>query len=250
MILQSVSPEELFLRIPTGWVRTDIVGETPSDFALVSDGDGSPMSAIGRLPASSEAEVKSMVSKTLDWIPNQRMLFVGDDEAEFDIFIDKLALISPTDERLSASDPDARKKLLSWLRDKAGIMIYSGHGSLPMLGDEKLLTQEDAGNWDSPTVVIAWSCLCASFTHPTYQGLGESWLKSENGTVAFVGPTGETTSAQQGLMAVTVQQSLVAGNRIGDALLNGWEVANSDDAKVSFLLLGDPALRPFANERE
>ena len=92
-----ISPEELFLRIPTGWVRTDIVGETPSDFALVSDGDGSPMSAIGRLPASSEAEVKSMVSKTLDWIPNQRMLFVGDDEAEFDIFIDKLALISPTD---------------------------------------------------------------------------------------------------------------------------------------------------------
>jgi hypothetical protein len=242
--------DDMYQNVPTGWVKTEIVGETPSDFALVSDEKGTPRVAVGRWPVASEAEVRILVNKTLEWTPNRRMLFVGDDEVEFDRFIDKLANVSPVDERLSAGQPDARDTLLTWLRQRPGIMIYSGHGSLPVLGDERLLTQEDAGSWDKPTIVVAWSCLCASFTHPSYQGLGERWLTSRNGTVAFVGPTGETTSAQQAQMAVAVQQAIVAGERIGDALLKGWESANSNDAKVSFLLLGDPALRPFATESE
>ena len=245
-----ITPEEMLLQVPTEWVNTSVLGETPSDFALVSDETGIPVAAVGRFPASNESEVAFMVNKTLDWKPTQRMLFVGDDEVEFDRFIDKLAAVSPNDDRVNAGETNARMTLLSWLREDVGIMIYSGHGSLPMLGDEKLLTQEDAGNWDKPTVVLAWSCLCASFTHPSYQGLGESWLKSKKGTVVFVGPTGETSTAQQSHSALAVQESLVAGERIGDALLRGWLDAQSGDVKVSFLLLGDPALQPFSTESE
>jgi hypothetical protein len=239
------SPEMMFLRVPAGWVNTSVVGETPSDFALTVDAEGTPLVAIGRFPAADESEVTSMVNKTLGWEPNSRLLFVSDDEVEFENFTDSLIEVSPSDERLSAAESEARERLLSWLRKDPGILIYSGHGSLPMLGDEQILTQEDAGSWDEPTVVIAWSCLCASFTHPSYQGLGESWLQSKKGTVAFLGPTGETTSTQQRMMAIAVQRALVSGERIGDALLSGWQHAQSDDAKASFLLLGDPALRPF-----
>ncbi|MDF1515654.1 MAG: C25 family cysteine peptidase, partial [Anaerolineae bacterium] len=175
--------ETMQFDVPTGWVRTAILGDTPSDFALVSDADGLPLVAIGRFPASTEVQVSNMVKKTLEWTPNDRLLFVGDDEVEFDAFIDRLAEVSPSDQRINAGDNDARKDLLAWLKNDQGTMIYSGHGSLPMLGDEKLLVQEDAGIWRGPTVVVAWSCLCAGFTHPTYSGLGESWINAKNGTV-------------------------------------------------------------------
>lgn len=245
-----VLTEELLLGVPTGWVQTSVLGDTPSDFALVSDEGTVPKVAVGRFPANDEEEVANIVQKTLDWSSNDRILFVGDDEVEFDSFIDRLAEVTPIDQRLSAGDLNARQSLLSWLREGPGIMVYSGHGSLPMLGDEKILTQQDAGSWDGPTVVIAWSCLCASFTHPSYEGLGETWMTSKQGTVAFVGPTGETTSGQQQAMAVAVQEALVEGIRIGDALLQGWRVAQSADAQASFLLLGDPALVPFASGSE
>ena len=123
-------------------------------------------------------------------------------------------------------------------------MAYTGHGSLPLLGDEKFLTAEDAGAWDGPTVVVAWTCLCASFTHPKQSGLSEAWLRDPQGTVAFVGPTGETTTGDQSAMAFAFHRALAEGAALGDALLAGWRVSESKDAETSFLLLGDPALRP------
>lgn len=246
----SSSASEMFQHIPTGWERTTIVGETSSDFALVRDKDGAPVVAIGRFPSNDVDAIASMVDKTVKWAPNDRMIFVRDDEVEFDRFLDLLAEVSPPVSRISAGEENARDLLLAWLREDTGILVYSGHGSLPMLGDEKILTREDAGTWDESTVVIAWSCLCASFTHPTYEGLGESWMSASKGTVAFVGPTGETTSTQQAQMAVAVQKAIVNGKRIGDALLDGWQTAQSFDAQVSFLLLGDPAMQPFADRSQ
>jgi hypothetical protein len=239
---------------PTGWVRTAVMGRTPSDHALAQSRDGEregePLVAVGRFPATTATEVAAMVEKTLAWAPPPRgslprhMLLV-DDEPSFDRLADDLAAIQSPDARVSASEPDARAKLLRWLRaesDRSGIITYSGHGSLPMLGDEKFLTREDAGAWRAPTVVVAWTCLCANITHPTHEGLGEAWLRAPEGVAALVGPTGETTTADQRPMALAFQQAWIEGARLGDALLQGWRATPSRDAEVSFILLGDPAL--------
>ena len=93
---------------------------------------------------------------------------------------------------------------------------------MPLLGDEKFLTVDDAGAWDGPTVVVAWTCLCASFTHPKQAGLSEAWLRDPQGTVAFVGPTGETTTGDQSAMALAFHRALADGATLGDALLAGW----------------------------
>jgi hypothetical protein len=84
-----------------------------------------------------------------------------------------LAAAAPGGTQLDGGVADARPTLLRWLKDGPGVLVYAGHGSLPMLGDEKLLTLEDAGAWNGPTVIAAWTCLCAGFTHPTYTG----WAK-------------------------------------------------------------------------
>ena len=130
------------------------------------------------------------------------------------------------------------------------MMVYVGHGSLPLLGDEKILTIEDAGTWQGPTVVTAWSCLSANFSHPAYSGLAESWLRAPEGVAAFVGPTGETTTSQQRAMALELQRALLDGDVLGDAMVRAWKTATSDDARASFLLLGDPALSVISTSED
>jgi len=231
--------------VPTGWGRTAFLGDTASEHALVVGDDGVPLVAVGRFPASTVAEVQAMVAKTLAWKPTSRLLLLHDDEPEFVAMTDTLAEVSAPDSRLGDDESDTRRDLLRWLRAAPGVLVYSGHGSLPVLGDEKFLTIDDAGAWDGPTVVAAWTCLAANFTHPTQVGLSEAWLRHPKGVVAFVGPTAETTTGEQSAMTLAFQRALIEGATIGDALLTGWRAAQSQDAEISFVLLGDPALRPM-----
>jgi hypothetical protein len=231
--------------VPTGWGRTVFLGDTASEHALVLDDDGTPLVAVGRFPASAIAEVQAMVDKTLAWAPTSRLALLHDDEPEFVSMTDALAEVFAPDLRLGDDENDTRRDLLRWLRAAPGILVYSGHGSLPVLGDEKFLTVDDAGAWNGPTVVAAWTCLSANFTHPTQMGLSEAWLRDPEGAVAFVGPTAESTTGDQSAMTLAFQRALVDGARIGDALLAGWHASQSKDAEISFVLLGDPALRPM-----
>jgi hypothetical protein len=233
------------LSIPTAWPRTAYVGKTASDSVIASDDEGQPLVALGRIPAADVQALRSVIEKTLSWQPNSRMLFVNDDEREFVVLLDQLAEISSPDRRVGTDVPDARQRVLDWLDAGSGTMVYSGHGSLPVLGDEKLLTWEDAGAWDGPTLVVAWSCLCASFAHPTHQSLAETWMLDREGAVAFVGPTGETTTGEQRAMALEFQRALIEVPRLGDAMLRAWHAAESDNVKAGFLLLGDPTLPPI-----
>lgn len=231
--------------VPTGWERTAFLGDTASEQALVLGDDGTPLVAVGRFPASTVAEVQAMVAKTLAWKPTARLSLLHDDEPEFVAMTDTLAEVFAPDLRLGDDESDTRRDLLRWLRAAPGVLVYSGHGSLPVLGDEKFLTVDDAGAWDGPTVVAAWTCLAANFTHPTQMGLSEAWLRHPKGVVAFVGPTAETTTGEQSAMALTFQRALIEGATIGDALLVGWRAAQSRDAAISFVLLGDPTLQPM-----
>lgn len=232
------------LLVPTDWTRTANLGETSSDYNLAAL-DGTATVAVGRFPVSTVAEVAALVSKTLAWQPNRRLLLLGDDEAEFTGLNDTLATYYPVDARLDAANENARTELLAWLDAGPGTLVYSGHGSLPMLGDEQLLTLKDVGAWDGPTVMVAWTCLCASFGYPHKSGVSEAWLRDAKNVVAVIGPTAETTTSEQSAMAIAVQESLATGAPLGDALLAGWRATASRDARVSFLLLGDPTLRPF-----
>ncbi len=245
----SADPRAMWLAesvlVPTGWVRTAFLGDTASDHAMVLGDDGTPLIAVGRFPASTVAEVQAMVDKTLAWKPTLRLSLLHDDEPEFVTMTDALADVFAPDLRLGDDESDTRRDLLRWLRAAPGLLIYSGHGSLPVLGDEKFLTVDDAGVWDGPTVVAAWTCLAANFTHPTQVGLSEAWLRDPKGVVALVGPTAETTTSEQSAMTLAFQRALVDGATIGDALLAGWGAAQSNDAKISFVLLGDPTLRPM-----
>ena len=231
--------------VPTAWVRTGFVGHTASDYALATGGTDEALLSVGRFPVTTGAEVEALVAKTLAWEPSPRLLLMADNEPEFADFIAQLSRVQDADLILDAAEGDIRAEMLGWLKDGPGTLIYAGHASLQLMGNEKLLVMEDRQAWRMPTVVASWSCLCAGFAHPSYQSLAEALLLGPGGVVAFVGPTGETTTAEQRAMAIAFQEALAGGETVGDALLIGWRTAISEDAQMGFLLLGDPVLRPM-----
>ncbi len=231
--------------VPTAWVRTGYVGHTASDFTLATGGTDEPLVSVGRLPARTEAEVEALVAQTLAWEPSSRLLLVSDNEPEFAGLIAQLNDVREADRVLDAGQGEIREEMFAWLGEGPSTLVYAGHGSLQLLGNQKLIALDDRSAWQAPTVFVSWSCLCAGFAHPTYQSLAEALLLEPGGVVAFVGPTGETTTSEQRAMAIALQEALVDGETVGDALTTAWYAAISENVQKGFLLLGDPALRPL-----
>jgi hypothetical protein len=234
------------VNLPTVWATTDHVGATASDYAIATGGGAAPRVAVGRLPVTSVAELEILVEKTLSWAPTDRLLLISDDEPAFERLTTQLGDITAPDLVVDAARDGARDEVLRWLGGGPGTLVYTGHGSMGLLGDEKLLLLEDGVNWRQPTVVVAWSCLCANFAHPTYASLAEAWLLAPRGVTAVVGPTGETTTVEQTAMALALQTSLSEGQVLGQALLSAWRASQSENAQHGFVLLGDPYLRPMS----
>ncbi|MBN1250221.1 MAG: hypothetical protein JXC32_21330, partial [Anaerolineae bacterium] len=231
--------------LPTIWAKTAHVGATASDYAIATGGGEAPLVAVGRFPVSTVDELVTMVEKTLAWEASDRLLLISDDEPAFLHLTERLGEIAAPDLVVDAALDGAREEVLRWLGEGPGTLVYTGHGSMNLLGDEKLLLLEDGANWSQPTVIAAWSCLCASFAHPTYASLAEAWLLAPKGVVAVVGPTGETTTAEQTTMALALQRSLSSGEVLGQALLSAWRASQSENTRHGFVLLGDPSLQPM-----
>lgn len=236
------------LRVPTPYVRTFYVGETPADGWLGMDDTGQARVAIGRFPAQTPEDVAAMVAKTLAWEQGggaQQAVLLSDAEGEFADFINTLQPLLPASDarRVDAGEPDARTRLLDMLGAARTWVTYCGHGSLTQLSKSELLTFEDT--WTQPAFFVSWTCLSAYFIHPQQEGLGEIWMRQpRGGVVAFLGPTGETTSGEQSPYAQAFYRALATQTRVGDAWLEALQQGLSgDDARWSFILLGDPALR-------
>jgi hypothetical protein len=235
--------------VVTPFTRTTALGETPADGLLGVGAEGQPRVAVGRFPATSINDVRTMVAKTIQWEseggPAQALL-VNDDEAEFKDLAERIgeSLPSgPTPQRLDAGDEGSRADLLEALKQGPVWLNYTGHGSLTILCDEGLLTLEDGESWRDPALVVAWTCLAAHYAHPTQDSMAEVWLRApRGGAVAFLGPVGETTSREQEPFLEAFYSALGRQARLGDAWLTALRVGRSADVRWGYVLLGDPAL--------
>ncbi|MBN1260628.1 MAG: hypothetical protein JXB35_08105 [Anaerolineae bacterium] len=237
--------------VVTPFTRTIILGETPAEGLLGADAENRAQVAVGRFPVSTPAEVKTLVEKTLAWetsgvapIP----LFFNDDEPRFASMVDEVMALAPggeTAQRIAASDPQSREQLLAALNLGPTWLNYNGHGSLTRLCDEEVLTVEDGNAWQDPSLVFAWTCLAAHFTHPRQVSMAEAWLTTPGGgAVAFVGPVGETTTFEQRPLVQAFYTALLETDRIGEAWLTALRAPDiSHDVRWGFVILGDPALK-------
>jgi hypothetical protein len=74
--------------------------------------------------------------------------------------------------------------------------------------------------------------------------MAEVWLtQPKGGAAAFLGPVGETTTAEQRPFAEAFYQALEEHPRLGDAWLHAQQQEfGASDVRWGFVILGDPAL--------
>jgi hypothetical protein len=237
------------LRVVAPLARTTIVGETPADAPLGTDAAGQAVVAVGRFPATSADQVSAMVEKTIAWENSDRpvtALVVSDDEQEFGALAEEIVAMLPEGvpaQSADAGDKTSRADTLAALKQGHIWLNYTGHGSLTILCDEGILTIEDGESWGEPALVTAWTCLAAHFVHPAQDSIGETWVRApRSGAVAFLGPTGETTTSEQRPFVQAFYAALQAGDRLGDAWVAALQAGGSQDVARAYVLLGDPAL--------
>lgn len=265
-------------RVPTFLTWTVYGGETATDvpFANVDD-DPAPDIAVGRIPARTPEQVRTLVEKTIRFeethvaATTPRVLAVADGrEPSFandaQAFLDRIQTAYQTDLYTPPPDtPNADAPLLERLNKGAFITAYFGHGSVTQWGRDHIFDVDDAQQLRNATlpVFLNFTCLTGFFIHPEVESLTETLLwQPDGGIVAALAPTSLTLPSDQqflsnplatflaerryatlGELLLAAQQSAVPQSSEGE----GVPVVQTgvQDVLNTFLLLGDPALRLF-----
>lgn len=244
--------------IPVALVDTSVF-ETASDEWFVDfDGDGVGNAAVGRLPAASAAELATMVEKILRYqhgsrSPKRALLVADDPLAEaFSRVNDRLAALLPAGTAIERVDVEtegvarARAHLLSELARGYGLVHYSGHGTVDRWR-HGLLTVADAPNLPVAEVVPLYTmanCLSNIFQEPLLAGLGEELMRAPGGAAAVWASTGSTSAPPQERLLTQFFSQMGGGVpvRAGDAARAAKAAMGDQDIRLTWVLLGDPAM--------
>lgn len=254
----------------SGRVSTGLLNAASDNVsAMLGTDDALPDLAIGRIPARDTAAVQAMLAKSQayesaprDGWDRRHVLMADDDLPDFDRTTEESAWLLPRGveaRRISAAASGAtgsRDALLGGIADGAAVVTYVGHGGLQTWGGESYLQSQDApllANARLP-VVVAVNCLNGFFDHPSVDSLAEALLLADGqGAAAMWTSSAITRNGGHRELALAFQQTFwrEPDLRLGDAVNRALaHVAWRDDAREligSFVLLGDPALRPNVN---
>src|SRR5581483_26467 len=245
--------------VPTMIIDTQQI-QTACDDCLSGGADVS----IGRLPARTAGDVRTMVTKILQressmpaaWLRN--VIAIADQKTSEDDFEAtaraNLALTPATyTPQLISSDQlgysSARAALQqAWSRG-ADLVNYVGHGSVEVWAGGNLLRSSDAASLSNdakPPVVLGGTCLNGFFDDLYTVSLAEALLEAKDaGAAAVFVSSGMTATRYQ----VPLQTNFLrawfdpAVATIGECVTRAKAATPSADVRRTWLLFGDPAMR-------
>ncbi|MFQ5858924.1 MAG: C25 family cysteine peptidase, partial [Anaerolineae bacterium] len=214
-------------RVPSFLIPTVFGGETASDTAFAQlDDDLAPDIAVGRMPARTPQQVRTLVEKTLAYEQRasngtwrRRILAVADGQdpsfrADAQAFLDRFSddyqteLFGP-----QAGATDASQQVQRQLEAGNLLVAYFGHGSVTQWGKDRIFTTTDIaslGNAERLPVVLNMTCLTGLFTHPKVDSLVETLLwQPEGGAVAALAPTSLTLPTDQSFLSEALVEALL-----------------------------------------
>ena len=262
--------------VPTLYRRThEFVSYAPidSEFGDV-DGDGQPEVAVGRLPARTDAELASLIAKTLQPLPVNpySLVFAAEraNQAEgIDYTVNSNELIAglgnawqPGADRVfldsyPATQPGtlaARTDLMTMVNQGRNWVSFFGHAS-PGTWSRELLLQGSQlegllNNAGKAPLVTEFGCWGGYFVEPTYTTMNHAWLLTpDRGARAMIASSSLTDSGSDRAIAnALIAELAVPGIRLGDALVNAkrtvWLTApERKDVVLGMSLFGDPTSR-------
>ena len=236
--------------------------------ADLADGDGAPEIAVGRIPASSAAELQAYVDKLISYevlAPDEWMrdVVLAADAADLGYDFDQasldLAAWVPGDYSQSPVFLDelpiaaARDELFELLGGGASWLNYFGHGGLDRLAAAGLLTLQDLDQLDQGSrlpVVSALTCALNRFEVPGTPALGpELVLDPDGGAIAVWSATGLSEHPWAAELAdelyrrAFIDEAATLGEVLADTVRSYVGEGGSTELALLYNLIGDPATR-------
>jgi hypothetical protein len=263
--------------VPTYFLVTPHLGETGSDnWYVLLDGEEDRLAdmLIGRIPARTAEEVRTVIDKTIayeqmsleetagSW--QDRVVLVADeDEVDFEERTEEIAGLLP--QRYDArklylrdyGDPqDLTTDLVDEINDGALIVNYVGHGGIELWANKDILNNGDIQalqNENRLPLVVSATCLNSYYLHPfPYEAMAESFLmNASGGAVAAWSSTGMGDSGGQAaldrglLQALFEEENIILGSAVHQSKVSLYQQSGDRyrDLLQTYTLFGDPALK-------
>jgi hypothetical protein len=250
----------LFARTAYLWTVSD------PTLGAVNGEDPLPDLAVGRLPATTLEEARTLVRKVLDWEDGVGTLSgtavlvadnpdpAGDFEADVeDVARTFLAEREPSLLFLSRLGAGTRAAILDSFDQGVSLTSYVGHGGSAVWASENVLNSWDVDALllqSRQPLLLTWNCLNGYFVAPSFDALAEAFVKAEGrGAVAAFSPSGLSQDVAAHAFHRALMAEIARGThaRLGDAVLAAQEAYAETGAMPELLgiyhLLGDPGMR-------
>ncbi len=236
---------------------------------------------VGRMPAKSVAEADVLVKKLTDYMktPNlgawrNNVMLIADDQdngihleqtervynymrgaGNGDKFLYERIYLDSYPLEYSAtgpSYPEAKKRMLAKWKEGVMMINYIGHASTRSWSHEGLLNWTDIMAMSNTNLPFLYAATCefGRYDDDTASGAEELVINPAGGVIATIVPSRTVFISQNGNLSNSTARIIFdrdeQGNakRLGDILREGKNgYGSSDDNKLRYALIGDPALR-------
>jgi len=247
--------------VPTRLIDTQFMETASDDWLADFDGDGLAEIGVGRLPIRSVPEAAAVVAKivTYDRLPRpDGALLVADgglDGVDFEALTSEVRAVIPPDERIEQINRDeldaitARNVLMEAIGRGQRVVNYKGHGNIDTWRGG-LLTTDDIGklnNAERLPLFVMMTCLNGYFHDAQLDSLAESLMRMDKGgAIAVWASSGMTSPSDHAAMNLEMFRRLYDRNMswtLSEAILRAKSKAQSKDARLTWVLFGDPTTR-------
>jgi len=252
--------------VPTRMIATASMMTASDDWFSDFTNSGLPTVATGRLPVSTPAEAKTVIGKIATyegqstngpWTSNA--LFVADKDDSSDDFTDDSQMVQallpstivPTDVFVdTVGVATARTDIVNSINSGQLLVNYLGHGSEEQWSGSDIFDENTAStltNGSQLPIFLIMDCLNGFFQDVYAEPLGVSLMLAQNGGgVAVLASSGLNQAPPQTTLDSAVVQNAfsVNGPTLGEAILKAKSSISDLDVRRTFVLFGDPAMRP------
>ncbi|MCA1779805.1 MAG: C25 family cysteine peptidase [Xanthomonadaceae bacterium] len=260
--------------IPTWQLRSrDGPAASDNPFVTLVGDDVFPDMAIGRFPATSPAEVRAMVDKTVAYMEKpapgawrSRILLASEPTGNLSARNEQLGRLAREaglnpDELLADPAADGeqhQKRIRTALNEGMLVLHFFGHGGrfmwqmAPSSGNVGNLFDMADLDMLAPSarhpIVLSMSCATGPFDHPAADSLAEKFLRIRGRGAVAVLAASARNSPSLGFTNSLLEGILSTGT-LGEAVQAAKSARMHPDSALFYNLLGDPALVPARPER-
>jgi peptidase C25-like protein len=248
--------------VPVHSIDTAVMETVSDDWFVDFDDDGIGEMAIGRLPARTPAELNTMISKIVGYLPSNAMqsaLMVADKtdaktNFDFEAATNELGALLPTGigtQKIFRGDnptSTVHDQIVNAINQGPYVVNFMGHGSVEVWTGGPILSTTDASAYQNGTrlpVFLMMTCLNAYYQNPSRESLAESLLRANTGgAVAVWASSGMTEPRPQFDVSRAMYKQLFGNEPItlGEAIRKAKIGSADRDVSRTWIFLGDPSM--------